>query len=62
MGEVRHAVSQWRPIALKWRVSVKTIAEVQKALAAIDQRFSTVEMRPLRTERVGGPSLRAPRE
>lgn len=61
VGEVRHAVSQWRPIAIKWRVSVKTISEIQKALAAIDQRFSTVEMRPLRAERAGGPSLRAPK-
>lgn len=61
MGEARHAVSHWRPIALKWQVSVKTVSEVQKALAAIDQRFSTVEMRPLRAERAGGPSLRAPK-
>lgn len=62
MGEVRHAVSQWRPIALKWRVSVKTISDVQKALAAIDQRFSTVEMRPLRTGPAREPASRVPRE
>ncbi|MER2511959.1 MAG: type II toxin-antitoxin system HipA family toxin [Nitrosomonas ureae] len=40
VGEVRYAISQWKPLASSWGVSRKTAQEVHAALTAIDARFS----------------------
>ncbi len=46
VGEVRYAVSRWKPIAAEWGVGKKTSAEIQQALSAIDKRFFQALMSP----------------